>query len=131
MTHEMERMNLTTLDDEQHNVEEYKATMEMAVARRRRCDAVLAGGEDDRKDDMGKEEKDWLMDFDSLAEIGNIKPDDAHPETEFLSHEMVLKEPKKEEEDFGYYVDMMRGLMNCDIMIPSLNILDGILDLSN
>ena len=43
MSLEIERMQLTTLDD----VEEYKATMEMAIARRRRCNAVLVGGRDD------------------------------------------------------------------------------------
>ena len=39
-----------------------------------------------------------------------------------------MKEAKKEEEDFGYYVNMPRGLMNFDNKIMSLNILDGILE---
>ena len=79
MTHEIKRIKLSTLDDEQHNLEEYKSTIEMAVARRRTCDAVLAGGKDDMKDDMGKEEKDWLMEFDSLEQPENNS--DSKPDT--------------------------------------------------
>ena len=53
-----------------------------------------------------------------------------HPEImyESWSPEDYLKDAKKEEDDFGYYMDMLRGYMNCDTKIMSLAILDGILD---
>ena len=62
-----------------HDVEHYKVTIKMAVARRRRCDAVLAGGGDDRKDDMGKEEKDGMMNYDSWVE--SIEESGSMPDT--------------------------------------------------
>ena len=55
---------------------------------------------------------------------------ETHPEMmyESWSPEEYMKDAKKEEDDFGYYVDMLRGYMNCDTKIMSLAILDGILD---
>ena len=117
MTHDMEKLELTTVDEEMedaatedaepemsNNREEYKTTTWMAVARRRRCDTVLAGGGDDRKDDIVKEERKRLMDCDNQEKSAgefNTWPDD---------------------------MDMLRGYMNCDTKIMSLTILDGILD---
>ena len=49
-------------------------------------------------------------------------------EYEYQNPEMIMMEARKEEQDFGYYVDMLRGVMNIDNKIMSLKILDGILD---
>ena len=130
---------------------------EVDGARRWRCDSVLARGGDDKMDDLGQEMMNLLVvpreEMEPDAESGDLigqqddrrmdvssletaEPDDAQPEMPYTGKEygrdsnpeQYMMDVQKEEQELGYYVDMLRGLRDIDNKIMSIELLDEILD---